>query len=272
VELDVLGVDDAGAGAIGHGEPVARGAFGIGGMQKDLPQTASGKHRGAREHRPHDLLSGIVHVRAHARDRLVDGQAVQRVMGRRQQIHCDVFRQHVDIRPRAQCLDQFLLDGAPGVVVHVQDAVGGMDSLAGALQLARGIPCEGHLQPLDKQLAHQARAVRRQYLHGGTIVHAIPGAYQIFGQQLGGIVHALVDDATLCIVGVRFQRIRRLHQQRDLRVPIRRQAQRRRCTSDATTNDEDVSFYQFRQVSHWRPSPAFYQGLPWPTGQSLPLR
>ena len=107
VELDVLGVDDPRAGAIGHGEAVAAGAHRVGRAQEDLAEPARGQHRRAGE-AADDLAGRLVeHVGAHAGQRIVDGAAVAAVVRRGQQVdgrvageepHARVLRERRDQR------------------------------------------------------------------------------------------------------------------------------------------------------------------------------
>ena len=93
VELDVLGVDHARTGAVGHGETVAARAGRVGGAQEDLAEAAGGEQRGAGQAAVDAARALVEHVGADAGQRLVDGAPVATLVGRRQQVDGRVVRQ-----------------------------------------------------------------------------------------------------------------------------------------------------------------------------------
>jgi hypothetical protein len=90
VELHVLGVDHARAGAIRHGEAVAARPDRVGGAQEDLAEPAGGEHGGARETAIDRTGRLVEHVGADAGQRVVDRAPVAAVVRRREQVDCGV--------------------------------------------------------------------------------------------------------------------------------------------------------------------------------------
>ena len=87
MELDVLQIDAARAGAIGHGDAVAARARRIRRVQKDAAE-AAGRQNGFLGENGEDFSRGLVeHVRADAGQRAVNVGGLDRVVRRRQQVH-----------------------------------------------------------------------------------------------------------------------------------------------------------------------------------------
>ena len=145
VKLDVLGVDDPRAGAVGHGQPVAARAHRVGRAQEDLAEAAGGQHRGPGEAADHVSGSLVEHVSAHAGQRIVDRTAVAAVVRRRQQVHGRVAGEEPHSRVLRERRDQRALDRAAGGVGDVHDARQRVAALAAQRQAAVGSRSNGTL-------------------------------------------------------------------------------------------------------------------------------
>ena len=161
VELHVLGVDHAGAGAVRHGEAVAARAHRVGGAQEDLAEPAGGQDGGAGE-AADDLARRLVeHVGADAGQRVVDGAAVAAVVRRCEQVDGRVAGEETHARVARERGDQRVLDGAAGGVGGVQDARQRVPALAAERETAVGPAVEGHVQPVEQDRLHQPRPALR---------------------------------------------------------------------------------------------------------------
>ena len=122
VELHVLGVDDARAGPVGHGQPVAARAFGIGGVAVDAAQAAGGQDGGPGQVAVDGAPGLLEDVGAVAGDRLVDRQRVAGVVREGDQVHRRGRGDDADVGQPRRRGQQRLDDGLAGGVAHVQDA------------------------------------------------------------------------------------------------------------------------------------------------------
>ncbi len=111
VELDKLAVDDSRPGPVGHRQPVSARAWWIGSAQKNLSQTAAGQNGLLCQTTNHPLPGLVQKIRPHTGTGLVDLQAVEGMVGRREQIHGGVTGEEGDIGVGNQCLDERNFDG-----------------------------------------------------------------------------------------------------------------------------------------------------------------
>jgi hypothetical protein len=117
VELDELHVRHPAAGAPGHGDAVAGGRVGVGGVEIDLAGAAGGERRVAGAQGQHAVAGDVEHVGAEA------AVARQAQLGGRDQVDRDVAFEHRDVGVLPDLLGQGCLHGATG-------GIGGMDDAA----------------------------------------------------------------------------------------------------------------------------------------------
>ena len=86
-------------------------------------------------------------------------------------------------------------DGAPGVVLGVDDAVARVGPLTGEPERPAGIAVEGDLEVVDQQLAHHARAIFDDGVHRRRVGGVGAGGVDVGAQQVA--VHLVEDDAPL---------------------------------------------------------------------------
>ncbi len=242
MELDVLGVDDASASPIGHGQAIAAGALGVGGVAVDAPQAAGGQQGGPGQDAV-DLFLGLVEgVGAVAGDRPVDGQWVGGVVGRGDEVHGRQAGAQGDVGQLAQAGEQSLLDGPAGGVADVQDARQRVAALAGVGQLAGVVAVERDAGLVDQHALDQVRPLLGQQAHGRRQAQPGAGGQDVAGQQLRRIAGAPPDDAALGIVGVALLGPGGAGDDQDLALAVLGQAQGSGRAGDAGADDQDVSF------------------------------
>ena len=131
VELHELHVDDARPRPIGNGHPITARPSRIGRTQENLPESSSRQH-GMPCHAALHLPRGLVqHIRPHAGQRVVDIQAVQRVVGWRQQVNGRMPDEQGDIGMGLQGAHQRCADRFAGGVSRMDDAGQGVPAFEG---------------------------------------------------------------------------------------------------------------------------------------------
>ena len=251
VKLDVLGVDDPRAGPVGHGQPVAPGAFGVGGVAVDAPQPARRQYRCSGEVPVHPSRGPVQHVRAVAGDGVVDGEGVAGVVGEGDEVHRRGVGHQADVGGFPQRGDQRPDDGLPRRVADMEDAGAGVGPLQAVGQVPVGLPVKGDVQFPNQQLLHQPGPLLRQDADGGGEAQAGPGGQHVLDQQIGAVVLSQGHDPPLRVAGVALLGVGRAGDQCHLSLAVARQEQRRRRPGNAATNDQDVGLYWF--VRHFTP-------------------
>ncbi|OQA33603.1 MAG: hypothetical protein BWY56_02021 [Acidobacteria bacterium ADurb.Bin340] len=207
VELEVLAVHDAGAGPVGRGKAIPRGAGGVAGVQVEVAQ-AAGCQDGAPGHDPLHRAGGVVQQEgAPDLDGIVDAARVQAVVGHGEQVHQGVAFQHPDARMGPQGLGEGALDRPSGGVLHVVDAPGGMGRFGGDGRLAFICEIEGHTQALPQEVHAELGPLLRQEAHRFGAAQAGTGGFDVCGELVRRISEALrrfSHNAALGIGGVGF--------------------------------------------------------------------
>ncbi len=160
MELDVLHVDAARAGAIGHGDAVAARARRIRRVQENAAEPARRQNRFLREDRE-NLPGGLVeNIGSHAGQRAVDVRWLDGVVRRGQQIHSRRIGDDFYFRVRLHSLKERPLDRESRPVLEVNDARDRMAGFGSQVELARivGRRIEGNMKLVDQDFLHQARA------------------------------------------------------------------------------------------------------------------
>ncbi len=247
VELDELGIDDAHACAPGHADAVAARAVRVRRTQVDLSQAAGGEHRLAREDATHADGFLVEDVGADARTRVVDRQAVEALVRRRQQVHGGMPREQRHIGMGLQRLDEREFDGLARVVGGVGDARHAVAALQrqrkGAVRIA--VECDVHA--VEQNTLERAGPVFGQKAHGLRVAMAGPCALDVLSQQIGGVLDALVDNAALRPVRVGVLGLCGTRGNGDGYARIG-QHQRGSRPGNATAQNEDVCFQVFRHT------------------------
>ena len=140
MELHVLHVDAARAGAVGHGNAVAARARRICRVQKDAAEAAR-RENGFLGQDGEDFSCRLVeHIRSDAGQRAIDIRGFDRVVRWRQQIHRGGVRDHFHFRVGSHPLEECPLDREAGLILVVDDARDGMAGLGGQIEFVRDIP------------------------------------------------------------------------------------------------------------------------------------
>ena len=146
VELVELHVGDAAAGPPRHGDAVARGAVGVGGVQVDLAGAARGQHDGLRLHHFHGVFFAVVDVGAVYAVGVRLGSGAELL--RRDHVHRHPPALDGDVRMRRRLFDQRPGDGRAGRVRHVQHPPMRMPALPGQMR-SIALSVEGEAKPGD---------------------------------------------------------------------------------------------------------------------------
>ena len=149
VELDEFHVRHPAACAPGHGDAVAGGRIGVGGVQVDLAGPTRGQHRAPGCNGQHSAAGGVLHVHAQAA-RLGLGVELAGV----DQVDGAVMFQQGDVGMGADALFQRHLNRVAGGIGGVDDAALAVAAFAGEViaQLGAVVTGEGHAlgdQPFD---------------------------------------------------------------------------------------------------------------------------
>jgi len=163
----------------------------------------------------------------------------------REQVDGRELGQDLNVGLLEERIDELFLDGAPGGIRHVEDAACRVGRFARTLELIIRRERKGHLVLVDQQFADQAGPLVRQNRHGLRAIEAIAGSRQVFCQLLRRILLPGIDDATLGIVGIGFQRIRHLGEHHDAEPLILSQIECCRGPCDAATDDQYVALNGF---------------------------
>ena len=140
MELDVLQVDAARPGAIGHGDAVAARARRIRRVQKDAAEAAR-RQNGFPGENGENFSGGLVeHVCSNTGQRAVDVGGLDRVVRRRQQVHrsgiCEHFHFGVSLHP----FKESPLNRKSGLVLEVNDPRNRMAGLGCQIEFAADFP------------------------------------------------------------------------------------------------------------------------------------
>ena len=106
-----------------------------------------------------------------------------------------------------------------------------------------GRAVEGAAGGLDDHLADQPGPFLGQDPGGGRQAEAGSGGQDVFDDQVGAILLAHRDDASLGVAGVALLHVCRAGDERDLPLAVLRQPECGRRAGDAAANDQDVRLY-----------------------------
>eukprot|EP01022_Parablepharisma_sp_SALTPOND_P004214 TRINITY_DN118_c5_g1_i1.p1 TRINITY_DN118_c5_g1~~TRINITY_DN118_c5_g1_i1.p1 ORF type:complete len:1641 (+),score=478.48 TRINITY_DN118_c5_g1_i1:3715-8637(+) len=149
MELDEFHVCHAAAGTPGHGDTVAGGRIGVGGVQVDLAGAAGGQHGTRRRNGQHAAAAGVLHM-----DPLAARLGLGVLLAGMDQVDGAVMFQQGDIGVGAHALFQRDLHRMAGGIGGVDDAALAVAALAGEViaQLGSVVTGEGHAlgnEPFD---------------------------------------------------------------------------------------------------------------------------
>jgi hypothetical protein len=114
--------------------------------------------------------------------------------------------------------------------------VGGLEGEVQSLETVL-VTVEGYLEILNQEPPNERRSLPREQLRGGPA--ARPRSDDILCEQLRRVVGAGVDDAALCVAGVRLLRVGELGEEGDFGTPPRRR-ERRGAPGDAASDNHHV--------------------------------
>ena len=241
MELDVLQVDAARAGAIGHGDAVAARARRIRRVQKNAAEAARRQNSFLGEN-GENFPGGLVeHVRANAGQRAVNVGGLDRMVRRRQQVHrggvCEHFHFRVSLDPLKKCP----LNRKSGLVLEVNDARDGMAGLGSQIEFSRMFRrrIERNVKLVDQDFFHQARAFVAQQRSRFRRTESCAGRENVLHKLLGPLAVPAIDDPALRPIGVAVLGLVSAREQRDFAAALG--GVPRRCqAAEAAADDENV--------------------------------
>ena len=202
MELNVLGVDDARACPVGHGQAVSAGSRGVGGVVKDPAQAARGQHRESRQVAVDPARPAIEQIGAVAGDGSVGGQRIPGVMGKSDEIHGREAGEKRDVGTAAQYRHQPFDDAQAGGVSHVDYPPARMGSLVSINQLTGIAAVERDSCLLHQNLLQQPGTLFRQKPGGLRRAGSGPGGDDVGGQGFRSVVQTLPHHPSLGPAGV----------------------------------------------------------------------
>ena len=204
MELDVLHVDAARAGAIGHGDAVAARARRIRRVQKNAAEPAR-RQNGFLGQDGENFPRGLVEdIGSDAGQRAIDVGGLDRMVRSRQQVHGGRVRDHFYFRVSLHPLKESPLDRESRAVLEVNDSRNGMAGLGRQIEFAGmfGRRIERHLQLVDQNFLHQARAFLAEQRGGFRRAESGARGKNVRDKLFGLLVAAAVNDPALRAVRV----------------------------------------------------------------------
>ena len=243
VKLHELEIGEVNARTKGHGNARAHTAGGVGGMQKNLPHAAGGKHCPVGQNGFCFAGFLIEHIGSEAAvAHLVAVLRSPRVVVAGQKVDGGAAVQPGDARVGQHLGAQALHDGAARIIGAVQNARGRVPALAREVERAVFVAVKGNLGAVDQYLVHAQRALRAQITDGLVVVVIVPGNQNVFFQRLGvrGMFRCggcLIDDATLGKLGVAIGQPVTSIEQQNVAAGVG-QCERSGASGNAGTDDE----------------------------------
>jgi hypothetical protein len=207
MELNELHIGHGGPRAIGHGDAVAGGDVGIGGVKIDFAAAAGGQEdKGGGEGL--DPVCGFVkHISAQAAvaRRTLYALAARQLLGG-DKVDGEMVFEHLDVGMAGHGVEQSPLDFAAGDVLGVQDAAFGMTAFAAQIQFAAAVDIAfGKFHAEFDQFGDAGGALGDDGAHDLLMAEAGAGGEGVAHVHFDGVLLAGDGgDAALGVVGVGF--------------------------------------------------------------------
>ena len=202
MELDVLGVDDAGTRPVGHGKAVAAGSRGVGGVAEDPAQAAGGQDRESGKAPVDPAGLAIEQIGAVAGDGLVGGQRIPGVVGKGDEVDGREAGEKPHVGTAAQRGHQPFDDAQTGGVSHVDHPPARVGGLPSKDQLAGITAIEGDPRRLHQDFLKQPRTLFGEKPGGSRRAGSGSGGDNVGSQGFRPIVRAASHHASLGPAGV----------------------------------------------------------------------